>query len=308
MTDILLNPITATTAAPLRGVFRQRGLLLTLLLVFAAQAKAGLQLELAAGAGYDSNVAPDVTDINAGLGDSYHALEASLGWRTAGRRGVQFETSYWLKEQRWQVYSEYDNRLQTGLLRFGYQGDVLATDVALIAATADVDGQSYMQLERISPALGFIPSESLYVRTQFDFMRKTYEQNSARDSERSAARLQLYWFFRSSGLSLSALIQGVDEQADAQVYSYQAGIGRLSLRHRSRWFGLSVVNHLRARLEQRQYDDVTEQRQRLEISSRWQLSQRWQWSVSLQRDDRQSDFAAASYDQNRLESAIRWSF
>ncbi len=305
MTDILLHPLTA---APLRGAFRQRGLLLILLLVFADQAKAGLQFALAAGAGYDSNVAPDVTDINAGLGDRYHSREASLGWRTANRRGVQFETSYWLKEQRWQIYSEYDNRLQTGLLRFGYQGDVLATDVALITATADVDGQRYMQLERVSPALGFIPSESLYVRTQFDFMRKTYEQNSARDSERSAARLQLYWFFRSSGLSLSALMQGIDEQADASVYSYQAGIGRLSVRHRSRWFGLRVVNHIRARLEHRQYDDVTEQRRRLEVSSRWQLSQRWQWLVSLQRDGRQSDLAAVSYDQNRLESAIRWSF
>lgn len=279
---------------------------------FVSYANAGPQLAVGAGAGYDSNVAPDYSNTNSGLGDNHYTLEALVGWQTAQRRGrpqgMQLQASYWIKDQQWQTYSDYDSRLQSGLLRVSHYGSIFNTDISAISAKADVDQTSYLTLHRISPGIGFRPTPHLYLRMQLDAMQKNYQQNNDRDSDRLGARLQFYWFLHSSGLMFNATMQAYDDQADKSRYSYQAQIARFSVRKRNLWLGHKVTNHLRLKLENRIYDERRDSRWRLELNSDWQLSQRWKWRWTIQQDEHVSDLAAYHYGQTKLETSLHWNY
>lgn len=288
----------------------------TLLAVFCVPVQAGVTLELAAGEEYDSNVAVDVAETNAGLGDQARTLQLALGYKGQLSERWTLDSRYQLHDSRWQRYSAYDSQMHTGLLRAGYQQGRNSSDISLIHARASVAGQDFMQLNRFSQAQGRLLSRHWYLRLQGDLSQKTFTPYPRRDSEGYAVSLSLYRFIDRTRFYLSATVQVKQEHTDDPLYRYGAGLLRLQLRRDWSLLGLAFSSRLQGRVEHRQYpayrSDIegarADTRWRLGLDTRLDLSQRWSLTGSVQADRFDSNVPAAAYDQQRLRLALNWAF
>lgn len=288
----------------------------TLLAVFCVPAQAGVALELEAGLEYDSNVAVDAAETNAGIGDQAQTLRLALGYNQAlGRRG-NISGRYQLYDSRWQRYSAYDTRMHTGVLRSGFQHGRFSADLALIHARADVDSREFLRLNRLSPTLGWLLNRQWYFRAQTDISEKQFADFPRRDSDGLAGSLHLYRFIDRTRFYLSGSLQWKTETAADPVYSYQASSLRLQIRRDWSLAGLVFTSRLQARYEQRQYDaertDIraarADDRWRLGLETTLKLTPHWQLEAAVHSDRFDSNLPVADYSQQRYRLGVGWSF
>jgi len=285
----------------------------TLLAAFSVSvAQADFKAGVAASSQYDSNVLPDpeLVDgrVSAAWGQKYSAymaLSADIDkrWQLVGR--------YDLSRSVWNDVSGYDSRIQSGYLRLSRRG-IWSPEVVLLGADAHVEGRDFMQLRRISPALGYLLSKRWYLRTQLDLSDKHFQDYAERDSRQLHGRLLAFWLLDGTRRYLS--VQGglKQENADDDLYSYQAWVGRIKWKQRlvvmDSWFSVKA--------ERRMYDTVRlslgEERQDM----RWRLASGLSWPLGagiemtgeVGRDMYHSNLDVADYAQNRLEVGIRWDY
>ena len=137
-------------------------------------------------------------------------------------------------------------------------------------------------------------------------------ENAERDSRQLHGRLLAFWLLDGTRRYLS--VQGglKQENADDDLYSYQAWVGRIKWKQRlvvmDSWFSVKA--------ERRMYDTVRlslgEERQDM----RWRLASGLSWPLGagiemtgeVGRDMYHSNLDVADYAQNRLEVGIRWDY
>lgn len=93
----------------------------TMLAVFCLPASAGFKLEVDAGFEYDSNVATDAAETDAGIGDFSRNLKLGLGYDHQLNKRWNLSGLYRLSDTRWQTYNEFDNQMHIGVVRLGHQ-------------------------------------------------------------------------------------------------------------------------------------------------------------------------------------------
>lgn len=286
----------------------------SLLAVFCIQVYAGVSVELEAGLEYDSNVAVDAAESDSGLGDQAQLLQMALGYQQPLGKTLNLSGRYQLSDTRWQRYSDYDTRMHTGVLRMGWQPGRLNSDLALIAAQAEVDDQVFLNLSRVSPAIGWLLNRHWYVRGQADVTRKEFPGFPARNSQGGAFGLHLYRFIDRTRFYLSSSLQWKTEQADDPIYSYDAASVRVQLRRDWTLAGKTLSTRVQGRFEQRRYEEPrtdigaarADDRWRIGLESSLQLSRRWNLEAGLNSDSFRSNLAAADYDQQRYRLGLVW--
>lgn len=93
----------------------------TMLAVFCLPASAGFKLEVDAGFEYDSNVATDAAETDAGIGDFSRNLKLGLGYDHQLNKRWNLSGLYRLSDTRWQTYNEFDNQMHIGVVRLRHQ-------------------------------------------------------------------------------------------------------------------------------------------------------------------------------------------
>ena len=288
----------------------------TLLAVFCLPASADFKLELDTGMEYDSNVATDAADKNAGLGDVARNLSLGLGYDTKINKHWNLSSSYRLNDTHWYTYNEFDSQMHIALLRLGYQQEKISSDLSLIHAYGSVDGEDFLSLNRLSPGLGYLINSHWYIRAQADVSEKTFALYEQRNGNAFAASLYLYRFIDRTRFYVTAQAQLKQENAQDDVYAYQANIFKLQLKRDWTLFNFQGSSRLKARYEKRQYEGVRsainaareDDRWRLVLQTSLQLSKQWKVTSSLQGDWFNSNVAAAHYDQERVQIGLGWEF
>lgn len=282
---------------------------------FAYPALAELQLGAAAMAQYDSNVLTDdevTLQTTAATGTKLSAF-AGYGGRLPDSipGNLQWQGRYDVSKSSWQNVTGYDSLLQSGYLRLSRKGR-FSPEVSLLMADAQVEGQDFLELKRVSPAIGYLWSSDWYGRAQLDLSQKTFAQYPERDSDQLRARLMLYWLMDKTRRYLSVQAGIKREDASDPLYSYQAFTGRL------RWkdtFG-PVRWDIGMKTELRQYDEIREslgeerqdQRYRFSTGVEWPIAAGFSFVAEAGHDIYRSNLDVADYSQNRLEAGIEWEY
>ncbi len=288
----------------------------TMLAVFCLPTQAGFKLEVDAGFEYDSNVATDAAETDAGIGDFSRNLKLGLGYDHQLNKRWNLSGLYRLSDTRWQTYSEFDNQMHIGVARLGHQLGKLSSDLSLIHAYGSVDGMDFLSLSRISPAFGYLINPKWFIRAQSDFSHKTFDQYKQRNGNAFAASLYLYHFIDRTRLYISAQAQWKDENANDEVYAYQANTLKLQLKRDGTWWGYKFTSRIKGHYEKRQYVGYrrvinaarADERWRLGLETSVKLTEHWQLSGSVQTDWFDSNVAAANYDQERFQLGFSWEF
>lgn len=288
----------------------------TMLAVFCLPTHADFKIEVDAGFEYDSNVATDAAETDAGIGDFSRNLKLGLGYDHQLNKHWNLSGLYRLSDTRWQTYSEFDNQMHIGIARLGHQLGKSSSDLSFIHAYGSVDGMDFLSLSRVSPALGYLINSQWYIRAQSDFSHKTFDQYEQRNGNAFAASLYLYHFINRTRFYINALAQWKDENANDDVYAYQASTLRLQLKRDWSFSGYKVTGRILGRYEKRQYEGVrrsinaarADERYRLALESSIQLAKNWQLSSSIQADWFNSNVAAVDYNQERVRFGLSWEF
>ena len=288
----------------------------TLLAVFCLPANAGLKLELDAAMAYDSNVATDVADTNAGLGDVARNLSLGIGYDTKINDHWSISSTYRLNDTHWHTFHEFDSQMHIALLRIGNQQQRLNSDFSLIHAYGSVAGKDFLSLNRLSPGLGYLINSHWYIRSQVDVSDKTFALYEQRNGHAFAASLYLYRFIDRTRFYVTAHAQLKQEHTQDDVYAYQASIFKLQLKRDWSLFNFQGSSRLKARYEKRQYAGIRsainaarkDHRWRVALQSDLQLNKQWKITSNLQGDWFSSNVAAAHYDQERIQIGLGWEF
>ncbi len=281
-----------------------------------APAQAEFAVTLGAGAEYDSNVEVEAAETDAGLGDTAAVLDLKLELSQSFAEQWKFRALYLLNDIRWQNYNDYDTRLHTGIVSLRHQAGVLISEVSAVLANAELDGNAFLQMQRVSPSLGWMVSSDWYLRTQLDATRKDFNDYDWRDSDGVALRLQFYRFLDRTAFYLTGYWQWKAETADNPEYSYHAGIGRLALKRDWTLGGWLYTARLFGRAEHRAYQhpraDIGESRHDWRLAAglagEAELGAGWSTELTLRYDDYRSNLSAADYSQYRVDAGVQWQF
>ena len=288
----------------------------TLLAVFCLPANADFKLELEAAMEYDSNVATDAADNNAGLGDVARNLSVGLGYDFKINQHWNISSLYRVNDTQWYTYDEFDSQMHIGLVRMGFQQRKFSSDLTMIHAVGRVDGEDFLKLNRLSPGLGYLINTNWYIRAQGDVSQKTFALYEQRNGEAFAASVYLYRFIDRTRFYLTAQAQLKQENAKDDVYAYQASIFKLQLKRDWSVFNVKGSSRLKAHYEKRQYEGMRsainaareDNRWRLALHTNVQINDHWKLTSSLQGDWFDSNVAAADYDQERVQVGLAWEF
>lgn len=278
--------------------------------------KADWSAEIGIGAEYDSNVSVDEIDTTINESDTATVIDAELGVSKPISDNVEFGLSYDIS-QSW--YQEFDNlNRQTHIVGAELEVEVGKTDTGLsyYYINSRLDGDSFLESQRVSPYLSRFLSKKWYTRGAYVFSDKTLEERSERDAQFHAGEFDLYYFHRGLRSYFNFGIRYKDEDAESDEFDYQSGLIKMRYVRRFQLFSKLSRWELAWRYEDRDYSDVTpaigdqrrDKRHRFKTDLEIPISNRTELSVYYKYGDYQSNLDRADYLQHVVGTRLVFSW
>lgn len=253
----------------------------------------------------DSNV--NVAELDQSTGASDTAVDLEFGVDAKLPLGERLSASFGY-DYSGMLYSEFsDFNLALHQLRGGLNLRAAGFDAGLLAEryVANLDGERFLEISQVTPSLGKLFGERLYVRGAFTAAEKTYAENEARDATNRGLRADAYLLFdgMNSFLSLGYLSNtenALDETLDYDGDKLFVGFGQRFGRG-----GRSLMLRLRAQLESRSYigfdetieDTRSDERFRAEATATFDLTEHLSIEGMAAYADNQSNLDSATYTE-----------
>lgn len=276
--------------------------------------KASFDLRAAAGYQYDSNVSVDELDTSTGQADNALLLEMDADGRVPLGDTVSFSAGYGFSQTRYDEFSQFDtaiHRLQ-GELSWRVAG--LDTSLAMRHFAARLDGERFLDIRQVSPAVGHLFGRTLYLRGAYTHSDKQYADREARNADNRAFDADAYWLLDGMQryVALSYRVDGEDAVDDELDYDGN----RVKLTYAHTLDGVPLTFKAKWQLENRDYRHVTEsieaarddRRTRLSLNANWQFAEHVGIEGTATRADYRSNLAAADYDEMVYSLNIAASF
>jgi hypothetical protein len=276
------------------------------------QVVAGPQFGASVVSEYDSNILPEADITTQNQGDWATGTSGYLGWKSKSQSGYEWQGRYEYSITRWQQAPEFDTNLQTGYLRLGYNKGAYTSDLVALIAYADLEGQPFMALRRLSPAFGYFFSSQWYVRAQVDIGDKTFELYPERDATQLGGRANVFWLINRTRHYIS--LRGVfrNEDTRSEPFGYKSVNSRLRWKYRVGELSLMAQGAWEVRHYEAVWTDIGERRKdnRIRLNAGFEYPL-W-WGVTLEadagRDIYQSNLPTADYKQYRFKLGVSWDY
>lgn len=281
-------------------------------LLFYNQAQAGMGASVEWGLEYDSNVLSNNqlnNDYDSDFSNRFGiALNGDYHWQNV----MRIQGQYQYTQTRWLEASQYDTDIHTGFLRISDRSGAWIREGILLHAQAQIEGQDFLTLNRVSPALSVFANKTWYLRTQLDIGEKTFPQYSNRDALFYGLKPSAYWLINKMQHYVKLQLDISQENVDDKQYNQQSYSGKLSWNYKLN----NTKITLETELEEKQYNNpwpsISDQRQdtryKSKIKIQQNVSKHFTVKTEIGYDENQSNLASSNYDQIRglLKLKYEW--
>jgi hypothetical protein len=213
--------------------------------------------EVAVGAEYDSNVS--VEEVDAAISESDYALtlELGLGLQQPLSERSELGLSYDFSQSNYDEFSQVDR--QTHLLGadLALDLDKVDSNLSLYYVHSRLDGDAFLDLFRVSPAVSGFLARKWYARGAYVYSDKSIDQSPERDADTHAVEGDLYFFRRGLRSYFNVGYRFKDEDAVADRLDYQSHGLKLRYIHRFELWSRMTKLELAWRYEDRDYSAIT---------------------------------------------------
>lgn len=275
-----------------------------------------LGLELAAGYAWDDNVGLDELERATGESDQVTSLEVQGSALVKFQDRLSLRLSAGLVDDRYQQFSQVDRRTESLGVNLETQLGDLTAGVNWFDVSADLDSQSFLTYERLSPYLAGFMSKRWFLRGEYVYGEKTIARRPGRESESHSISVDSYLFLQ--GLKRYAVASYTFRVDDARAnrYDYHSHAVKLKYVHRETVASLPLELELEGKFEDRQYKAPDPIIRTEREDTRWRFSAELKLLVSehasialqLKNSDYDSNVPTASYSDLVVGTEIRLSF
>ncbi|MBT8100618.1 MAG: hypothetical protein KJO82_12755 [Gammaproteobacteria bacterium] len=185
--------------------------------------------DASAGASYDNNVGIEDLDTNAQEADSIVELSAggSVSY-TPTEQPFSLRVGYDYSGTSHSRFQDFDLDLHHAVAAIDYRHAGFDAALTFDQYVGVLDGANYVSISQVSPSIGRLFGESLYVRAAWLASTRDYDVLTERSANNSAGRIDTYLLFDGLDRYLSLSLQTIDEDARASEFDYEGfktGVG-----------------------------------------------------------------------------------
>ena len=173
-----------------------------------------------AGYQYDSNVGVAEIDTNTGEADNAAVLEVGIDGRVPLSDGLAMTLGYGYLQTTWESFGEFDTALHRLQGELAWRTRHVDAGLALRHFAARLDGDRFFDLRQVSPSVGRLFGDSLYLRGAYTRGDKAFVGRDERDAVNDAVAADAYLLLDGMRHYLSAGLRFENEDAAGDAFDY----------------------------------------------------------------------------------------
>jgi hypothetical protein len=268
------------------------------------------------GAEHNDNLSVAELESASGSSDTAGTLDANVDMNWQADERTAFATGYSYSGSRYQDIDAYDLDLHLVYADLSHDFELLTLGANYYYASADLGGDSFLQLNQYSLYAGKLFDDQWYLRGALNFTEKEFDVFDSRDADNDGFGVDLYRFFNTGRSNVTLGYVYEEEDTRGASFKYDADTLRLRLNHRFALAGYESRLQLGYRWQDRDYANITpginvlrdDSQQVAEAQLEVELTDNVALVAGWEHGDYQSRLDSADFTANRLSAAVRVSF
>jgi len=281
----------------------------------AKKTQSPFDLEVTAGATYDSNVSINEIDSETAQSDTAFNLAGRIVYAHHLNKRTKINLRGSWSQRSYNDFSQYDllTNLFSAQLQHDFGGYKLAAGLRHIAT--DLDSQDFLNFDQAALTLSSRLSKTIFIRSEYTYTDKQFKQSASRDTDEYSIGTDLYYFLDGSRQYWSFGYKYQDENTvNEPQFSRQIHSLKTKYHKKFQLFSRDTKFSLKGRYQIRNYDAITpsigevRDDDRLRFGVELQIPINLNWFVRLEYEffDYSSNLPSADYSQNIVAMKIGW--
>jgi Surface lipoprotein assembly modifier len=271
-----------------------------------SKSKSPFSMELSAGVEHDSNVSVTEIDANTAADDYAAVIDADFNYRIPVEADTDLRLSYGFSQSLHDEFSEFDlqNHLLSADLSHDF-GDVDAGATYRYIHTR-LDNEAFLEMQQVSPYFSRFIGKKVFVRGDYTFTDKKFEDLGDRDADQHAIGGDIYFFIDGVRTYVVTGYKYKDEDARDSQFDYRSHNLKLRLARRFEVIERDATFKVSWLYEARDYKSITpligekrnDDRNRLQAEVEVPVNDSFFVSLDYEYGDYSSDLFTADYKQH----------
>lgn len=263
-------------------------------------------IELSAGVEYDSNVSVDEIDNNTSKGDSAAVFYADLGYEKELTKNTKLDLNYSFSQNFYDEFTEFDMQTHFASADLSHDFDGLVAGGAYRYIYTTLDREGFLTLQQFSPYVTRFLSKKLFVRADYTYTDKEFEDITTRNATTDAIGANFYYFLNGAKRYFVIGYTYKDEDAKDPQFDYDSHQFKLSFLQRFKINDRKATFKMGWHYEPRDYTSATpsigkdrgDDRNTYEVELEVQLTDAVFVLLEYEYADFSSNLSTADYTQN----------
>lgn len=214
--------------------------------------------EAATGIEYDSNVNVLDLDTNTGRGDAALLTDLGFGADITLTEAAALKLGYDWSQTRYRDLSDFDLSIHHASAALKYDAGAFDADLGLHHVDAQLGGDDFLTMRRLSPSVAKLFGDRLYLRGAYVRTRKDHRTDAGRSAINQGFSTDAFLFLDGPQRYVAFGWVTADENAENDDFDYDGHRLKLTYAQRLGWPGVDVELKSRLQLERRDYRQVLE--------------------------------------------------
>ncbi|HEX7062067.1 MAG TPA: surface lipoprotein assembly modifier [Woeseiaceae bacterium] len=212
----------------------------------------------ATGVEYDSNVSMLDLDQNTGRGDTALLTNLGLGADVTLTQAIELKLGYDLSQTRYRDLSDFDLSMHQISAGLKYDAGAFDAGLSLHHVAAELGGEDFLTMRRVSPSVAKLFGERLYLRGAYVRTAKEHQADTGRSAVNHGLSADAFLFLDGPQRYVALGWTTADEDADIDDFDYDGYRLKLTYAQRLERPTLDIGFKARLQLERRDYRQILE--------------------------------------------------
>jgi len=276
----------------------------------------GVDIEVSAGAEYDTNLNVIELDKNSNENDVAAVLNAKIDGQWQATDKLNLSGGYAFSGKKYQDNNAYNLVIHQLSADAGYDIGLLTAGATYHFAKAELKGKSFLDLTQGSLYVSKLMNNRFYLRAATNWQEKTFQGFADRNATNAGLSGDAFLFFNEGKTFITAGISTEKENARVAQYDYKGMNFKSRVSHKFPLLGKEHKVQLGYRHLKRDYSGVTPEIKAERYDKGYTLDASWELSLTknlavetkIEHGKYDSNFAAADYSENRVAVLLKARF